>query len=81
MQTVVTKERYAELKGRTPSAVSNWIAKGIITPAALRGTGVRARIILEQANADLAANLDPAQQAGQERPIVGGLGVGERFEI
>lgn len=69
MKTVVTKGEYARLKGRQPSAVSNWIADGRISAAALIGEGNRARIWVEQADADLARNLDPAQQAAQAVPI------------
>lgn len=68
-KTVVTKARFAEMKGRVPSAVSNWIAEGKISPAALVGSGIRARIWVERAEADLARALDPAQQAAQPHPV------------
>jgi hypothetical protein len=70
MKTVVTKAEYAALKGRGPSAVSNWIAEGKITPTALVGEGVRARIWVEQADRDLALRLDPSQQAAQAQPVM-----------
>lgn len=57
------------MKGRVPSAISNWITEGKISPAALQGEGVRAKIWVEQADADLARSLDPAQQAAQESPV------------
>lgn len=69
MKTIITKGEFAERKGRKPSAVSNWIADGRITPAALVGSGVRARIWVEQAERDLARNLDPSQQIAQDRPV------------
>lgn len=69
MKTIITKGEFAKLKGRAPSAISNWIADGRITAAALMGSGVRARIWVEQAERDLARNLDPSQQIAQDRPV------------
>jgi hypothetical protein len=69
MRTIVTKGDFAKMKGRVPAAVSNWIADGKITAAALVGTGKFAKIWVEQAERDLAINLDPAQQAAQPHPI------------
>ena len=69
MKTIITKGEFAAMKGRKPSAISNWIADGKITPAALVGTGVRAKIWVEQAERDLARNLNPSQQIAQDRPI------------
>ena len=63
----------AKLKGRSPQCVSNWIGDGKISPAAMVGEGHRAQIWVEQADADLARSLDPAQQAAQEHPIVGAI--------
>lgn len=74
MQTIVSKGEYAALKRRAPSAISNWIADGKISPAALIGTGVRARIWVEQADADIARNLDPSQQVAQDRPVSPSIG-------
>lgn len=71
MRTIVTKREFAILKGRKPSAISNWITAGKITSAALIGEGTRARIWVEQADADLARTLDPSRQAGQAKPIAG----------
>lgn len=70
MKTIVTKSEFAKLKNRQPSAISNWIAEGKITKAALEGEGVRARIWVEQANDDLARSLDPSQQLAQEHPVL-----------
>jgi hypothetical protein len=69
LKTIVTKAAYAALRNRSPSAVSNWISKGRISPAALIGVGTRAKIWVERADADLAARLDPGQQDAQVRPI------------
>lgn len=68
MKTIVTKQEFAQRKGRAPSAISNWIAAGKISKLALVGDGVRARIWVEQAEADLAMSLDPSQQAAQDVP-------------
>lgn len=67
-QTLLTKAEFAARKNRAPSAISNWIAEGKITAAALIGDGVRAKIWLEQAEADLARSLDEGQQLAQEKP-------------
>ncbi|ODR98912.1 hypothetical protein AUC68_06995 [Methyloceanibacter methanicus] len=68
MKTVVTKAEYAAMKERRPSCVSNWIAEGKITSAALVGQGTRAKIWVEQADRDLAAGLHIGQQLAQDRP-------------
>ncbi|KWV54326.1 hypothetical protein AS156_00945 [Bradyrhizobium macuxiense] len=68
MRTIRTKGEYARLKSRSPQAVTKWIATGKISKAAIIGDGPRARIWVEQADADLAANLDPSQQWSQEVP-------------
>lgn len=68
MRTLVSKSEYARLKNRTPQAVSNWIASGVITSKALVGSGRRAKICVEQADSDLARQLDPGQQSAQARP-------------
>ncbi len=70
VETVVTKSAFAAMKGRDPSAVSRWIAEGKISAAALKGTGVRARIIVERAERDLAGALDFGQQLAQDRPVL-----------
>lgn len=72
-RTVESKGDYARRHGRAPSSVSNWIAEGKISPEALIGTGVRARIWVERADADLARSLDPGQQAAQAHPIEGAI--------
>lgn len=65
LETIVTKTEYARMRGRDASRVSRWIAEGKITPAALVGEGIRARIWVEQADADLDRNLDLGQQLAQ----------------
>lgn len=69
-KTLVTKGQYAQLKGRSPAAVSNWIAEGKITVAAIEGTGQRAKIWVEQADRDLTASLDADQQDRQAAPVM-----------
>lgn len=70
MRTIVTKSEFAERKGRSPSAISHWIASGKITRTALIGSGNRAKIWVEQAERDLAASLDLGQQLAQARPAI-----------
>lgn len=71
MKTILTKAEFAARKSRLPSAISNWIASGKISRAALVGEGVRARIWVEQAERDLELGLDPAQDAAQPVPALG----------
>jgi hypothetical protein len=59
--TRLSKGNYARMKDRTPQAISNWIKRNMISPAALIGEGSAAEIWVEQADADLARGLDPAQ--------------------
>jgi hypothetical protein len=66
IRTVEKKGEYARRKHRSPACVSMWIAEGKISPAALIGDGVRARIWVEQADADLVAALEPSQQFSRE---------------
>jgi hypothetical protein len=69
VKTIETKQEFAARKNRRPSAISNWIAAGKISRAALVGEGVRARIWVEQAERDLLVNLDPGQQSAQPVPV------------
>lgn len=62
---LVSKTRYAQMKGRTQACVSNWIKEGKITSRALIGRGPRAQIWVEQADNDLMLHLDPSQQYAQ----------------
>lgn len=65
---IVTKQEFARQVGRTPSAISNWIASGKLS-ASLVGTGNRARIDTEKALAELGENLHLGQQLAQESPV------------
>ena len=67
-KTILRKSEFAKRKHRSAGCVTGWIKEGKISVAALIGTGTRARIWVEQAEADLAASLFPAN----ERPTVGG---------
>lgn len=69
LKTLLTKGQYAQLKGRSPAAVSHWIADGKISAAAISGEGQRAKIWVEQADRDLAASLDAEQQDRQGAPL------------
>lgn len=70
-KTLLSKGEYAALKGRGPSAVSNWITEGRISAEAIVGTGARAKIWVEQADRDLSRRLDLGQQLAQDKPITG----------
>jgi hypothetical protein len=69
MLGLVSKSEYARLRGRAPSAVSNWIAEGKLKPPALVGSGPRAKVDVAQADRQLGALLDLGQQLAQERPV------------
>ena len=68
MRILETKGQFAKRKHRSPACISAWIAEGKITSAALVGTGQRALVWVERAEADLAATLEPNQQNGQDFP-------------
>ena len=68
MRTIVSKLEFARRKHRSPACVSGWIKAGKISRAALVGDGQAAKIWVEQADADLAASLNPSQQWSQEHP-------------
>ncbi len=67
--TIVTKGEYARMRNRTPGAVSHWIRQGKLHGPALVGRGRTARIVVEEADRQLADLLDLGQQYAQERPI------------
>lgn len=69
-KTLMTKGAYARYRNRAPSAVSNWISEGKISPEAIEGEGQRAKIWVERADLDLLRSLDPDQQDRQPAPIV-----------
>lgn len=66
---IVSKGEFAKMVGRQPSAVSNWIAAGKLSGAALIGDGNRARINVPVAMDQLRA-LDIGQQLAQPKPIL-----------
>jgi hypothetical protein len=68
LRTLETKGEFARRKHRAASCVSGWISAGRISSAAIIGTGQRALIWVERAEADLAAELIPGQQQAQVFP-------------
>lgn len=64
MQASVSKGEFAALIGVSAGRVSQYLAEGKITPAALDGIGRNARIIVEQAKLDLRLTLDVGQRLG-----------------
>jgi hypothetical protein len=71
-RTIVTKSELADRLGRHKSQVSRWIAYGQISAEAIVGEGVKSKIWLERAEADLRAHLAPGSQVSRERPIAVG---------
>lgn len=69
---IVTKGEFAQLVKRAPSAVSNWIAAGKLSGAALEGEGRSARIVVPEALRQLGMRLDVGQQLAQARPVTSG---------
>lgn len=61
---VVSKGDFARLIGVSPGRVSQYISEGKIKPDALDGDGVRAKVIVEVAMAQLRASLDIGQRLG-----------------
>ena len=66
MAEILSKSAYARLRGRGPSAVSNWIRSGQLSPPALLPDG---RINVELADLQLAERLDPVRSAAQRSPV------------
>lgn len=64
----VTKSTYAKMRNRAPSAVSNWIADGKLKAPALVEDDGAELVDVELADAMLAAELDPRQQAAPDDP-------------
>ena len=64
LEEIVTKGEFAALCKVSPGRVTQWIAEGKISSAALVGEGRAARIRVLQAQADLKRSLDPAQMTG-----------------
>jgi len=65
----VTKGEFADMLGRTPSAISNWIKDGKLSGAALEGQGRSARVVVPEALRQLGMKLDVRQQMAQARPV------------
>gem|GEM_PF-2490630 len=72
----VTKGEFARMVGRAPSAISNWIADGKLSGAALAGEGRAARVVVPEALRQLGMKLDASQQLAQAHPVDTSLGVG-----
>jgi hypothetical protein len=64
---IVTKKQFAALAGVGQARVSQWIAAGQISGAAMVGVGHRARIRVAAAMEQLKRNLDPVA-FGREWP-------------
>jgi hypothetical protein len=64
MHGAVSKGEFAALIGVSPGRVSQYLAEGKISAAALHGVGRNAKIIVEQAKADLRLRLDVGQRLG-----------------
>ncbi|MBS1164160.1 MAG: hypothetical protein H6R00_185 [Proteobacteria bacterium] len=64
MGEIVSKSRFAEIIGVSPGRVSQYIAEGKISHAAIVGEGQRAKIDVEVAKDDLRRTLDIAQRLG-----------------
>ena len=62
--SIMSKSQYGRHRGRSPSAVNQWIANGLIGSEALVGTGRNALIDVEVADRHLAFRLDPGQRLG-----------------
>lgn len=60
----VSKSEFAAMINVSPGRVSQFIAAGQISPAAIVGFGQRARIDVERAKADLRLTLDVSQRLG-----------------
>lgn len=65
----MTKGAFATLVNRAPSAVSNWIASGKLTGAALEGDGRTAVVVVAEALRQLGMKLDAGQQMAQAQPV------------
>ena len=64
MQQEVSKGEFARIIGVSPGRVSQYLAEGKISPAALSGVGRNAKIRVDQARADLRLTLDVSQRLG-----------------
>lgn len=64
MEASVSKGEFAAIIGVSPGRVSQYLAEGKISSAALVGSGRNAKIDVERAKADLRLTLDVAQRLG-----------------
>jgi hypothetical protein len=64
MEGAVSKGEFAAIIGVSPGRISQYLTEGKISSAALHGSGRNAKIIVEQAKADLRLTLDVAQRLG-----------------
>ncbi len=62
--TLVSKSAFAAIINVSPGRVSQFIAAGQISSAAIVGSGQRAKIDVDRAKADLRLTLDVAQRLG-----------------
>lgn len=62
---VVSKSEYARMRSRSPAAISHWIRDGRLHGPAFVGVGRSARVVVAEADRQLARLLDPSQQAVQ----------------
>lgn len=69
---IVSKQDYAAMRGRSPAAVSHWIAQGKLKAPALVGVGRSAKINVALADQQLSTVLDIGQQMAQAQPILPG---------
>ncbi len=64
MEGAVSKGEFASIIGVSPGRVSQYLAAGQISPAALVGQGRSAKILVERAKSDLRTSLDVGQRLG-----------------
>jgi hypothetical protein len=70
--TLITKSAFASRCGRTPAAISQWIDKGILKTSIEIDEKGQELVRVPEADAEVAAKLDPSQQHAQPRPLIAG---------
>ena len=78
MAEILSKSAYARQRGRGPSAVSNWIRSGQLSPPALLPDG---RINVELADLQLAERLDPVRSAAQRSSVGSNTGSSDPAKV
>jgi hypothetical protein len=68
--TLISKSAFASRCGRSPAAVSHWIEKGILKHSLVMTDEGDELVRVPEADAEVAANLNPAQQFAQPNPLV-----------